>query len=98
MKNAEYILRGILDSEGFDDLVAHRLKSSLECQIEVLEEYSYTYKKGGWKDGSPTWQDYVDTLFYCRALIKVLEWFTVEDYTEDTVKLNGYRSHLEGLY
>lgn len=84
------ILEGFLNSDGFDDLVAMRLKLSLEDSFDTLARLSSN------KELTPyQWDDYVDTVKYGRALITVLEWFTVEDLYEETLQMNTYSMRLD---
>ena len=84
------ILEGFLYSDGFDDLVAMRLKLSLECTFDTLERL----------DELKTWtpyqfEDYVETLRYGRALIVVLEWFTSDDWLDATIQMNKHSLRLD---
>ena len=94
MTDPELILNDLLNSDSFDELVIYRLNKSLDLQLEILEEMSYKYKDGF--KMATTWQNYADTLQYCRAIVKVLEWFTVNDYKDTIVTLNKYSLLLEG--
>lgn len=89
MNNPEAILKDLLDSDGFDELVVYRLNISLDSVLQSLEAWHYAANTKG---GLPQqrWEDYVDTLAYARSLVKVLEWFTIEDYTDTIVLLNKY--------
>ena len=93
MTDPKLILNDLLNSDSFDELVIYRLNKSLDLQLEILEEMSYKYKDGF--KMATTWQNYVDTLQYSRALVKVLEWFTVNDYKDTIVTLNKYSLLLE---
>ena len=93
MTDPKLILNDLLNSDSFDELVIYRLNKSLDLQLEILEEMSYKHK-AGFKMAT-TWQNYVDTLQYSRALVKVLEWFTVNDYKDTIVTLNKYSLLLE---
>ena len=84
------ILEGFLNSDGFDDLVAMRLKLSLESTFETLDRLVEL------KEFNPyQWEDYVETLRYGRALITVLEWFTSDDWLDATIQMNKYSLRLE---
>lgn len=89
MNNPEAILKDLLDSDGFDELVVYRLKISLDSALQSLEDWYYAANtKGGLPEHK--WDDYVETLSYARSLLKVLEWFSVEEYTDTIVLLNKY--------
>lgn len=84
------ILEGFLNSDGFDDLVTMRLKLSLEDSFDTLARLSSQKELNAYQ-----WEDYVDTVKYGRALITVLEWFTVEDLYEETLQMNKYSLRLD---
>ena len=87
------ILEGFLYSDGFDDLVAMRLKLSLDCTFDTLERLSEM------KEFNPyQLEDYVETLRYGRALIVVLEWFTSDDWLDATIQMNKYSLRLESEF
>jgi len=87
-------LDSIIYSDGFDALVAYRLKMSLECRMEDLEKWSKIEDL----EIDRRFQDYVDTLKYCRSLVTVLEAFTMDDYTDTIVQLNKYSLVLEEMF
>ena len=84
------ILEGFLNSDGFDDLVAMRLKLSLESTFETLDRLVELKELNPYQ-----WEDYVETLRYGRALIVVLEWFTSDDWLDATIQMNKYSLRLE---
>lgn len=87
------ILEGFLNSDGFDDLVAMRLKLSLETTFETLDRLVEL------KEFNPyQFEDYVETLRYGRALIIVLEWFTSDDWLDATVQMNKYSLRLDSEF
>ena len=87
------ILEGFLNSDGFDDLVAMRLKLSLETTFETLDRLVEL------KEFNPyQMEDYVETLRYGRALIVVLEWFTSDDWLDATIQMNKYSMRLENEF
>lgn len=87
-------LDSIIYSDGFDELVAYRLKMSLECSMEDLEKWSKVKDL----EADYRFQDYVDALKYCRSLVTVLEAFTLDDYTDTIVQLNKYSLVLEEMF
>ena len=87
-------LDSIIYSDGFDALVAYRLKMSLEGSMEDLEKWSQ--RQG--LESYPVFDDYVENLRYCRSLVTVLEAFTMDDYTATIVQLNKYSLRLEEMY
>ena len=82
MNNPEQLLKDLLNSDSFDELVSYRLKMSLETCLESLQK----------KDAM---SDYVDTLLYARSLVTVLEWFTIDDYKDTLVMLALYSLKLD---
>lgn len=84
------ILEGFLKSDGFDDLVVVRLKLSLENAFSTLARLSSHSELQPYQ-----WEDYVETLKYGRALITVLEWFTTDDWRDETIQMNKYSLRLE---
>ena len=87
-------LDNVIYSDGFDELLAYRLKMSLECSMGDLEEWS---KKRD-LENLYLFDDYVENLRYCRALVTVLEAFTMDDYTPTIVQLNKYSLTLEEMF
>lgn len=87
-------LDSVIYSDGFDELVAYRLKMSLEDCMEDLEKWSQKRDLGS----HPIFDDYVDNLKYCRSLVTVLEAFTMDDYTDTRVQLNKYSLVLEEMF
>jgi hypothetical protein len=87
-------LDNIIYSDGFDELVAYRLKMSLEGSIEDLEKWSKVKDL----ESDYRFEDYVDNLKYCRSLVTVLEAFTMDDYTATIVQLNKYSLRLEEMF
>ena len=86
-------LDSIIYSDGFDELVAYRLRMSLECSMEYLEEWSKVSLEADYR-----FQDYLDNLKYCRSLVAVLKAFTVDDYTDTIVQLNKYSVVVEEMF
>ena len=82
MNNPEQLLKDLLNSDSFDELVAYRLKTSLETCLESLQKKDAMF-------------DYVDTLIYARSLVTVLEWFTIDDYKDTLVMLDLYSLKLD---
>lgn len=87
-------LDSLIYSDGFDELVVYRLKMSLESSMEDLEKWSKIEDL----EIDRRFQDYVDTLKYCRSLVTVIEAFSFEDYTDTIVQLNKYSLVLEEMF
>lgn len=88
-KQPEALLKDLLMSESFGDLVATRLEMTLNW---TMEDFDLIDLKTHDID------EVVDTLQYCRALVTVLKWFTVGDYSDITKKLNRIEDELKGEY
>lgn len=87
------ILDGLLNSDAMDDLVAYRLRLSLETSIETLERLYDVKVLTPYQ-----FEDYVETLRYARALTVVLEWFTTDDMVEVTIELNKFSMRLDNEF
>lgn len=83
----------IIYSDCFADLVIYSLKMTLKNSIDDLEDWSKTET---WSDA--VWEDFVETLKYCRSVIAVLEYFSVEKFTKETIQLNKYSLKLEEVF
>lgn len=83
------ILQDFLDSEGFEELVAARLKLSLENTFDTLDRLSALDQFNPYQ-----FDDYSECIRYGRSLAVVLEWFTTEDWEEAHERLNKYTSRL----
>ena len=97
MNNPEAILKDLLHSDAFEELVVYRLTNSLDSVLQSLEAWHYEANIKG-ELPEQRWDDYVDALAYARSLVKVLEWFTVEEYTDTIVLLNKYSLVLEQVF
>ena len=86
----EQLMKDLLNSESFDDLVSYRLMMSLESATETLTKL---YNMRSWS--AHNYDDYVDTLRYARALVVVLSWFTVEEWDDAEVELNKFSLRLD---
>ena len=86
----QQLLNDLLNSESFDELVAYRLKISLENSLECLRDL---YSKQEWT----VYQldDYIETLRCARALVVVIEWFTTDDMVDVTIELNKLSMRLD---
>lgn len=88
-KRPETLLKDLLMSDSFDDLVAARLEMTLNW---TMEDFNLIDLKTHDLD------EVVGNLQYCRALVTVLEWFTVGDYDDITKKLNRIEDELKEEY
>lgn len=87
------ILNDLLNSESFDEIVVYRLKISLETSLEFLHELN---EKQGWTPHQ--FEDYVENLRYARALVVVIEWFTIDDMVDATIELNKLSMRLDNEF
>lgn len=86
----EQLMKDLLNSDSFDDLVAYRLKISLESATDTLTKL---YNMRSWSANN--YDDYVDTLRYARALVVVLSWFDINDWYDVDVELNKFSLRLD---
>ena len=75
------------------DLVSFTLSNSLD---DALQDLGQIYEKS--ELSSHQMADYVDNIHYCKALITVLESYTMIDYTDLRVKLNKYEDKLREVF
>ena len=75
------------------DLVSLTLSNSLD---DALQDLGQLYEKS--ELSSYQMDDYVDNIHYCKALITVLESYTMIDYTDLRVKLNKYEDKLREVF
>jgi hypothetical protein len=87
-KEAE-ILNDLIMSEGFDELVAYRLEKSLRWSMQDLAEADFD---------KHDLDELVGWFQYCRAIVTVLEWFTINNYSDTTKELNRIEDKLKGMY
>jgi len=83
----------LIYSDCFDDLVSYRLKISLKYSMDDLEAFS---KQEILSD--ETWQYFSETITYCRSIIFVLDYFSLEDLTEEMMQVNKYSLKLEEVF
>lgn len=89
----EQLMKDLLNSESFDELVAYRLKMSLASALEDLEWLSSLDKL----NENEHW-DLVTYTDYGNALLEVLDWFTnFEDYGREKAILNKCSMILDTL-
>jgi inorganic pyrophosphatase len=84
------IVHKMIDNGVLDEIVAAVLESSLQDNLEDLEDLS---KKQYLE--AHHWQDYAECLSVGRALVRCLQYFTINNYEAETVKLNKYSLALE---
>jgi len=89
----EELMRDLIYSESFDELVAYRLHMSLGDAIDTLSRLSVKQSLSPYE-----FEDYVETLRYARAITVVLEWFTIEDMVEVTIELNKFSMRLDNEF
>ena len=87
------IVEKLINNGAMDEIVLAVLESSLETNFEELEKLSQRkYLE------AHHWQDYADCLQYVHSCIKVLRYFSMNDYTEEQVRANEYSLKIEELY
>lgn len=87
------IVKKLIDNGAIDELVVATLESALDTAFWDLEhlcnkEYLQAHH----------WQDYADNLQFAHSCIKVLRYFSLNEYTEEQVKANQYSLKIEELY
>jgi hypothetical protein len=92
MNNPEKLLKDLLNSDSFDELVAYRLNESLNTQLDELRQSQSNLSCENNR------QDYVECIKYCRSLVGVLEWFTMGDYGDTITQINKYSLVLEDVF
>lgn len=87
---AEKLTKGILESGLLEEVVVDVLEDNLRinfAELSRLSEKEYL--------GAGEHQDYISCLEFVRACITILDYFTINDYTEQQVEANRYSLKLE---
>ena len=89
---AKDILKTFVHSDVGDAIVVASLKNSMNSALMYLQEIE--------SKGHPEhlFQDMVDNIAFIRGCITVLQWYTVDDFTETTVEVNKYSIAMENMY
>lgn len=87
------IVKRLIDNGTMDELVAAVLEDALESNFQDLEKLTQRkYLE------AHHWQDYADCITFSQACIKVLRYFTIDNYEAEQVKANHYAMKLMELY
>lgn len=87
------IVKRLIDNGTMDELVVAVLEDALDTNFQDLEKLSQRkYLE------AHHWQDYADCITFAQACIKVLRYFTVDNYEAEQVKANQYSMKLVELY
>lgn len=89
---AKDILKTFVHSDVGDAIVVASLKNSIDSAFMYLRQIE--------SKGYPEhlFQDFVDNVKFIRGCITVLQWYTVDDFTETTVEVNKYSIAMENMY
>lgn len=91
---AQQIMQPFLHTDLADEFLVAKLKDSVRFSLDWLEMFSDRNLTT-----DPLFQDFVDNIHHVRACITVLQWYSLDDYTEYTKEVNKYASTLEkGFY
>ena len=86
------IVNKLIDNGVLDEIVAAVLESALDDNLDELEALSdKPYLQ------AHHWQDYVDSLTAAKAMVRVLRYFTINDYLSEESQLNQYSTKLEAF-
>jgi hypothetical protein len=81
MNNPEKLLKDLLNSDSF---VAYRLNESLNNQLDELRQSQPNLSCENNRE------DYVECIKYCRSLVGVLEYFTMNNYDDTITQINKF--------
>lgn len=84
------LMEPLLHTDFGDEFLIAKLEGSMQVSFDWLEGQSQRLPMD-----DLVFQDFVDNVAYVRACIKVLQWFSINDYTEETVRANKYSLVLE---
>ena len=84
------LMEPFLHTDFGDEFLIAKLEGSMQFSFAWLEGQSQRLPVD-----DLVFQDFVDNVAYVRACIKVLQWFSINDYTEETVRANKYSLVLE---
>lgn len=86
------LVKSLIDNGTLDQIVIAVLEDALDsafkdmerlCQRKYLEAHH--------------WQDYADSLVFAHACIKVLRYFSIDDYEQEDSIAKGYSLRIEEL-
>ena len=84
------LMEPFLHTDFGDEFLIAKLEGSMQVSFVWLEWQSQQLPMD-----DLVFQDFVDNVAYVRACIKVLQWFSINDYTEEIVRANKYSLILE---
>lgn len=87
------IVDKLINTGAMDELVVAVLEDALESNFEELEKLTQRkYLE------AHHWQDYADCITFSQACIKVLRYFTTDNYEAEQVLANRYSLKITELY
>lgn len=89
---AQDILKTFVHSDVGDAIVVRSLRSSMDAAFSYLEDVE--------RRGMPDYlfQDYVDNIAYVRGCLTVLQWYTVDSFDTELIRVNQHSLKLESKY
>ena len=89
---AKDILSTFVHSDIGDAIVVRSIRSSMDAAFSYLESIEHR--------GMPDhlFQDYVDNILYIRGCLTVLQWYTVDSFDAELVRVNEHSLKLANLY
>lgn len=89
---AKDILKTFVHSDVGDTIVVRSLRSSMDAAFSYLGDLE--------RRGLPEclFQDYVDNIAYIRGCLTVLQWYTVDSFDAELIRVNQHSLKLEEVY
>lgn len=89
---AKDILSTFVHSDVGDAIVVRALRSSMDAAFNYLEEIERLSMP------DHLFQDYIDNITFIRSCINVLQWYTVDSFDADLIRVNQHSLKLEEVY
>lgn len=89
---AKDIIKTFVHSDVGDAIVVRSIRSSMDSAFSYLEDIE--------RRSMPEHlvQDYVDNILFIRGCLMVLQWYTVDSFDKELVRVNQHSLKLESLY
>ena len=91
-KNLDIMTQELIYSDFADLIVSYRLKGTIE------DCFSYLDTINNMEDNEYLLTDYQDNIEMIRACVKVLQWFTIDNYDETLREVNKYSMKVEEMF
>lgn len=92
MDNLDIMTHELVYSDFADLIISYRLKGTIEDCFAYLSEID------GMTDREHLLGEYQENIDMIRGCIKVLQWFTVDNYHDDLVEVNKYSLKIEEMF